>query len=336
MESTVIYEVRDHNLMNNSGKICVLVVLLCVCGSAIAQSYPTQSIRIIVPYPSGGGTDISARVVGQKMTEALGQQIIVDNRSGASGNIAMEIAARTAPDGYTLIMSTVGQMAMNPAMFSSLPFDPQNDFTPVALVSSTVFALVVHPDVPAKSVKELIALAKAQPGKLTYASSGMGGTSHVATELFQLMAGIKMMHVPYKGGSSIYPDLFSGRVSMLLADVIAIKQYVASDKLLALGVTSARRSAVMPEVPTIAEAGVPGYETTSWNVLLAPAGTPRAIIDRLNAAIVRVLPLPEVAERLAGDGSEFGKNTPEQVSAFLRAEQAKWAKVIQATNIKMD
>lgn len=322
--------------MKNSATICLLVAALCTCGPVMAQSYPTRPIRMIVPFPPGGGTDISARVVGQKMTEMLGQQIIVDNRSGASGNIAMEIAARAAPDGYTLILSTVGPMAMNPAMFSSLPFDPRKDFTAVALVSSTVFVLVVHPGVPAKSVKELIELAKAQPGKLTYASSGLGGTSHVATELLQLMAGIKMVHVPYKGAGAIFPDLLGGRVSMLLADVIAAKQYVASGKLRALGVTSARLSAVMPEVPTIAEAGVPGYETTSWNVMLAPAGTPRAIIDRLNAVIVRVLPLPDVAERLAGDGSEFGKNTPEEVSAFLRAEQGKWAKVIKATNIKMD
>ncbi|MGQ0751952.1 MAG: Bug family tripartite tricarboxylate transporter substrate binding protein [Betaproteobacteria bacterium] len=322
--------------MKNTSKVCLLVAVLCTCGVAIAQSYPARPIRMIVPFPPGGGTDISARVVGQKMTEALGQQIIVDNRAGASGNIAMDIAARAAPDGYTLILTTVGPMAMNPAMFSSLPFDPHKDFTAVVLVSSTVFALVVHPSVPSKSVKELIVLAKAQPEGLTYASSGIGGTSHVFTELFQLMSGIKMVHVPYKGAGSIFPDLVAGRLSMLLADVIAAKQYVASGKLRALGVTSARRSTVMPEVPTIAEAGVPGYDATSWNLLLAPAGTPRGTINRLNAVIVRVLPLPDVAERLAGDGSEFGKNTPEQASAFLLAEQAKWAKAIKATNIKMN
>jgi tripartite-type tricarboxylate transporter receptor subunit TctC len=322
--------------MKNLAKFCVLAAVLCTSGAAVAQTYPARPIRIIVPFPPGGGTDISARVVGQKITEALSQQVIVDNRSGASGNIAMEIAARAAPDGYTLVLSTVGPMAMNPATFSSLPFDPRKDFTPVVLVSSTVFALVVHPGVPAKSLKELIALAKSQPGTLTYASSGIGGTSHVSTELLQLMAGIKITHVPYKGAGSIFPDLIGGRVSMLLGDVIAAKQYVTSGKLRALGVTSARRSSVMPDVPTIAEAGVPGYESTSWNMLLAVAGTPRAHIDRLNAVIVPVLSLPDVAERLGGDGSEFGKNTPDQVTAFLRAEQDKWDKAIRAMNIKME
>jgi tripartite-type tricarboxylate transporter receptor subunit TctC len=322
--------------VNHTRRIVVLAALLCTCGASMAQDYPVRPIRMIVPFPPGGGTDISARVVGQKITEALGQQVIVDNRAGASGNIAMEIAARAAPDGYTLILSTVGPMAMNPATFLSLPFDPRKDFAPVVLVSSTVFVLVVHPGIPARSLKELIALAKAQPGKLTYASSGLGGTSHVMTELFASMAGIKITHVPYKGAGAIFPDLIGGRVSMLLADVIAARHYVTSGKLHPLGVTSARRSPVMPDVPTIAEAGVPGYEATSWNMLLAPAGTPRARIDRLNAVIVRVLPVPEVAERLGGDGSEFGKNTPNQVSAFLRSEQDKWGKAIRSMNIRMN
>jgi tripartite-type tricarboxylate transporter receptor subunit TctC len=314
----------------------MLIAALCTSGIAVAQEYPARPIRIIVPFSAGGGTDIAARAVGQKVTEALGQQVIVDNRAGASGNIAMEIAARAQPDGYTLILTTVGPAAMNQATFSSLPFDPRNDFTPVVLVSSTVFALVVPSTVPAKSLKELIALAKAEPGKLTYASSGLGGTSHVFTELLLSMAGIKVKHVPYKGVGSTFPDLIGGRLSMMLVDVIAGKQYVDSGKLRPLGVTSAGRSSVMPEVPTLAEAGVPGYEATSWNMLLAPAGTPRARIDRLNAVIVRVLPLPDVAQRLGGDGSEFGKNTPDQVRAFLRSEQDKWGKAIRAMDIRMN
>jgi len=291
---------------------------------------------MLVPFAPGGGTDISARVVGQKMSEALGQQVIVDNRSGASGHIAMEIAARAAADGYTLIMSTVAPMAFSPALFSSLPFDPLKDYAPVALVSSTVFAIVVPPSLPAKSVKELIALAKAQPGKLTFASGGTGGASHIATELFQLMAGISMVHVPYKGGGAALPEVMSGQVSLLFADVIGARGFVAAGKLRALGVTSARRSGMMREVPTIAEAGLPGYEMISWNGVLAPAGTPRPIIDRLNAVIVRALPLPDVAERLAGDGSEFGKNTPEQFDRFFRAEYAKWRKIIKTAKIKIE
>ncbi len=322
--------------MKNIGKICLLAAALCVCGSAIAQSYPTRPIRMLVVYPTGGGTDISARVIGQKLSEALGQQIVVDNRPGASGSIAMEMAARAAPDGYTLVMSTLSQMALNPVLIPSLPFDPLKDFTPVALASSTVFVLIVPPGLPARSVKEFIALAKAQPGKLTYGSSGMGGASHVAGELFQLMAGIKMVHVPYKGGAPAIIGVVGAQVSMYFADIIAAQQLIASGKLRALGVTSARRSALAREIPTIAEAGLPGYEMTSWNGVLAPAGTPRAIIDRLNAVIVRALPQPDIAERLAGDGSEFGKNTPEQFSAFVRAEQAKWRKVIQTANIRID
>jgi tripartite-type tricarboxylate transporter receptor subunit TctC len=291
---------------------------------------------MLVPFAPGGGTDISARVIGQKMTEALQQTIIVDNRTGASGHIAMEIAARAAPDGYTLIMSTVAPMAFSPALFSNLPFDPLKDYAPVVLASSTVFAIVVPQSLPAKSVKELIALAKAQPGKLTYASGGTGGASHIATELFQLMAGINMVHVPYKGGGAALPEVMSGQVSLLFADVIGARGYVSAGKLRALGVTSKTRSGMMRDVPTISEAGLSGYEMTSWNGVLAPAGTPRPIIDKLNATIVRVLPLPDVAEKLAGDGSEFGKNTPEQFGAFVRSEYAKWGKIIRTAKIKIE
>lgn len=322
--------------MTIRAKISVLALALFACTSAVAQNYPTRPIRMLVPFSPGGGTDISARVIGQKMTEALGQQVIVDNRAGASGHIAMEITARAAPNGYTLIMSTVAPMAFSPALFSSLPFDSIKDFAPVALVSSTVFAIVVPVSLPAKSVKELVALAKAQPGKLAYASGGTGGASHVATELFLLMSGTRMVHVPYKGGGAALPEVISGQVSLLFADVIGARQLVAAGKLRALGVTSARRSGQMPEVPTIAEAGLPGYEMISWNGVLAPAGTPPAIIDRLNSVIVRALPLPDVAERLAGDGSEFGKNTPGQFAAFVHSEYAKWRKIIKTANIRIE
>ncbi|MGZ5095456.1 MAG: Bug family tripartite tricarboxylate transporter substrate binding protein [Vulcanimicrobiaceae bacterium] len=316
---------------------CAFAALLSAGGRVIAQqNYPARPIRMLVPFAPGGGTDISARVIGQKMTESLGQQTIVDNRTGASGHIAMEIAARAAPDGYTLIMSTVAPMAFSPALFTSLPFDPLKDYAPVALASSTVFVIVVPPSLAAKSVQELIALAKAQPGKLTFASGGTGGASHIATELFQLMAGTNMVHVPYKGGGAALPEVMSGQVSLLFADVIGARGFVAAGKLRALGVTSKTRSSIMKDVPTISEAGLPGYEMTSWNGVLAPAGTPRPIIDKLNAAIVRVLPLPDVADRLAGDGSEFGKNTPDQFAAFVRSEYAKWGKIIRTAKIKIE
>jgi tripartite-type tricarboxylate transporter receptor subunit TctC len=321
--------------MNRAANIVLLAVLSGVSAAHAAQTYPSRPIRLLVPYAPGGGTDISARVIGQKMTEALGEPIIIDNRGGAAGHIAMEIAARSAPDGYTLVMSTVGPMAFSPSLYASLPFDPVKDYAPVVLVSSSVFALVVGPGLQVKTLKELIAAAKAQPGKLTFASGGTGGASHIATELLQLMAGISMVHVPYKGGGAALPDVMTGQIAMLFADVIGARQLVATGKLRALGVSSSRRSQIMRDVPTIAEAGLPGFELTSWNGLLAPAGTPRAIIDRLNAVIVRVLPLPDVAERLAGDGSEFGRNTPEQFAAFVRAEYVKWRKIIQAAMIRI-
>jgi tripartite-type tricarboxylate transporter receptor subunit TctC len=233
-------------------------------------------------------------------------------------------------------MSTVAPMAFSPALFSNLPFDPLKDYAPVVLASSTVFAIVVPPSLPAKSVKELIALAKSQPGKLSYASGGTGGASHIATELFQLMAGTSMVHVPYKGGGAAMPEVMSGQVSLLFADVIGARGFVAAGKLRALGITSKVRSKMMPEVPTISEAGLAGYEMTSWNGVLAPAGTPRPIIDRLNSVIVGVLPLPDVAERLAGDGSEFGKNTPEQFGVFVKAEYQKWGRIIRQAKIRIE
>jgi tripartite-type tricarboxylate transporter receptor subunit TctC len=302
----------------------------------LAQSYPTKPIRMLAPYPPGGGVDIAARTIGQKLSETFGQQIIVDNRPGAAGNIGMEIAARAAPDGYTLIMSSAGPVAMNPGLYPALPFDPLKDFAPVALAASTVYALVVPAALPVKSVKDLIALAKAQPGKLTYASSGVGGPPHLAFELMQLTAGIRMIHVPYKGAGPALADLLGGQVTAFFADLIAARPHLASGRLRALGVSSAQRAPSAPDVPTIAEAGLPGYEATGWSGVLAPAGTPRAIIQKLNAEIVRVLPLPDVKERLAGDGSEFGKNTPEQFARFIRAELEKWRKVIKTANVRLE
>jgi len=316
--------------------LCALSGGAAAVSTAAAQSFPTRPIRMLVPFAPGGGTDISARVIGQKMTEALGQPVVVDNRAGASGHIAMEITARSAPDGHTLIMSTVAPVAFSPALFRDLPFDSLKDFAPVAAASSTVFAIVVPPSVPARSVKDLVALAKSQAGRFTVASGGTGGASHVAAEMFQMMTGTKMVHVPFKGGGAALPEVIAGRVSMLFADVIGARQLVATGKLVALGVSSAQRSAIMRDVPTIAEAGVPGFEITSWNGVFAPAGTPRAVVARLNEVIVRALPLPDVAERLAGDGSEFGRNTPETFTAFVRAEHAKWRKIIQAANIRIE
>lgn len=316
--------------------LCALAIAALSCtGLAQAQTYPSKPIRIIVPFPTGGGVDLAARIIGQKLNEALGRPVIVDNRTGAAGHIGTEIAARSAPDGYTLVMGSLGPLAIDPSLYPGLPYDPVKDFAPIALVASTIYALVVHPDVPAKSVEELIALAKASPGKLNYASSGTGTPPHLFMEHFMTSAG-KMSHIPYKGAGPALTDLLGGQVQVFFADVIAIRPYLESNRLRALAVTSAQRARATPNLPTMAEAGLPGFVATSWTGVLAPAGTPQAIVTKLNTEIVRVLPLPEIVASLGGDGSEFGKNTPDEFAAFMRSERARWRKVIEAASVKLD
>ena len=300
------------------------------------QAYPSRPIRMIVAYPPGGGVDIAARIIAQKFTEAWGQQVIVDNRGGGGGNISMELAARAQPDGHTLIMTAAGPTAINVSLYRKIPFDPIRDFAPVARVASTIYALVVHPSVEARSVKELVALAKSRPGKLTFASSGIGAPPHLAGELLKTMAGIDLIHVPYKGTGPALSDLIGGQVTMMFSDAIAASQHINAGKLRGLAVSSEKRFAFTPDLPTMAEAGVPGYSAVGWTVLLAPAGTPKAVLRKLNAEVVRVLPLPEVKEKLAGDGSEFGRNTPEELAAFIKIEIEKWGKVIKASGARAD
>jgi len=314
-----------------------LAVAALACTGAWAQAnYPNRPVRMVAAYPPGGGVDIAARLIALKLTEAFGQQVIVDNRGGAGGNIAMELVARSSPDGYTLIMTAAGPTAINVSLYRKLSFDPVRDFAPVAMVASTIYALVVHPGLGAGSVKELIALAKSRPGKVTFASTGVGGPPHLAGELLKTMAGIDLVHVPYKGAGPALSDLVGGQVSMMFADAIAASAHIASGRLRGLAVSSPARFALTPNLPTVAEAGVPGYSAVGWTVLLAPAGTPRPVVTRLNAEIVRVLPLPDVKEKLAGDGTEFGKNTPEDAAAFIKAEIAKWGKVIKASGASAD
>ena len=320
-------------------KIAFVFLLLFTHGinhSAFAQSYPTKPIRMIVPFPTGGGVDLTARVIGAKLTEALRQQVIVDNRGGAAGIIGMELAAGSKPDGYTLIMSSLAPLAINPGLYPSVPYDSVKSFAPVARVATEVYALTVHPSVPAKSVEEFIALAKAQPGKLVYASSAVGSVTHLAGELFQSMDGIKMLHVPHKGGGLAFTALLGGQVNMYFSPLFSLRQYITAGKVRALGVTSSRRSYLASDIPTIAESGLPGYEATSWTGLLAPSGTPQPIITRLNAEIIRVLPMPEVSEVLGGSGTEFGRNTPEQFGDVVRAELDKWRKLIRAVGVKAE
>jgi tripartite-type tricarboxylate transporter receptor subunit TctC len=304
--------------------------------SAAAQDYPLRPIRFIVPFPPGGGNDTMARTIGNKLAAALGQQFVVDNRAGAGGVIGAETAAHAAPDGYTLFLGGVASHGIVPNLQPKLGYDPVRDFAPISLIASAPLILVVHPSVAAKSVKELVQLAKAKPGQLNFASNGTGGSSHLAAELFKMMTGTDMVHVPYKGLSPALTDLLSGQVQLMFSSTVAILPQVRSGRLRPLGMTSAKRSSAMPEVPTVAEAGVPGYETASWYGVLAPAGTPKPIVDRLNKEIVKGVQMPDVRERLTNEGADPVGGSPAEFSAHIKRELARWAQVIKQAKVKTD
>jgi tripartite-type tricarboxylate transporter receptor subunit TctC len=300
-----------------------------------AQDYPSRPVRVVVPFPPGGGTDIVARIVTQKLGERLGANFVIDNRSGAGGTIGTEIVAKSPADGYTLAVVS-GSHAINPSLYRKLGFDAVRDFSPVTLIVSGPGLLVVHPSVPAKTVKELIAVAKARPGELQYASAGNGTPPHLAAELFKKMAGVNMVHVPYKGNTFAFTDLIAGQVSVSFPTIPSALPLVRSGRLRALAVTSARRSAVLPELPTIAESGVPGYDSASWFGMLAPAGTPTAITTRLQQETSRILQLPEIRKRFLDQGLDPVGNTQSEFAAFISAEITKWSKVVAASGAKVD
>ena len=289
---------------------------------------------MIVAFPPGGGTDIVARMLAPRLGEALGQSVLVENRGGASGNIGTELAARAAPDGYTILMGNVAPNAINVSLFRNLPFDPVADFVPVSLVASTPNILVVHPSIPARTVKEVIALAKAKPGTLNFASAGVGSSSHLAGELFRILAGADIVHVPYKGAGPAMVDVLSGQVQLYFATMPAAMSHVKSGKLAPVAVTSSRRSQALPDLPTTAEAGVPGYEASTWYGVLAPTHTPAAVIARLHENIVKILAVPETRARLADQGFEPAGNSPEEFGAYIKSEIAKWGKVIGDAGIR--
>lgn len=321
--------------MNIVSRICC-ALLWFATSVACAQGYPSKPVRMVVPFPPGGTTDILARAVGQKLSEAWNQQVIIDNRPGAGGNIGTDIVAKAPADGYTLLMGTVGTQAINASLYAKLPYDPVKDFAPVTLVASVPNVLVVNATIPAKSVKELIALAKAKPGQLTFASSGNGTSIHLSGELFKTMTGTFMLHIPYKGSAPALTDLMGGQTNMMFDNLPSSMPHIKSGMLRALAVTSAKRSPALPDVPTIAEAGVPGYEASSWFGVLAPAGTPKEIVARLNADIVKVLAAPDIKERLSAQGADPVGNTPEQFAAYIRTEQIKWAKVVKDSGAKIE
>jgi len=315
--------------------VAVLPVLLAVAAGAMAQPYPARSIRVIVGFPPGSGADITARVIGAKAGEALAQQVIVDNRPGAASNIAAELAAKAPADGYTLFIGTVAN-TINATLYPRLPFDFARDFAPVVLTTAAPNVLVVHTSVPAKSVKELIALAKSRPGQLNYASAGTGTAPHLSGELFNAMAGIRMVHIPYKGSPPAVTDLLAGEVALMFSPSSTVLPHVKSGRLRALAVTTAARLPSLPELPTVAESGLKGYETITWFGFVAPAKTPQAIVARLNAEIVKVLALPEVRNPFAIQGIEVIGGTPEQFASYIRDEITKWAKVIRLSGAKAD
>ena len=309
---------------------------LCAGPAPAADNYPSRPVRIVVPFSPGAGvTDIMARLVGQHLSANLGQQIVIDNRPGGGGIPGAEIVSRTTPDGYTLLMTNVA-LAVNPFLYAKLPYDAAKDFIPVTQVNSAPLMLVVHPSVAAKSVKELVAYAKANPGKLNYGSGGVGSTPHLSSELFKSIAGIEAVHVPYKGGAPALSDLVGGQLSFMIENVPGTMPFVRAGKLRALAITSAKRSALEPALPTMIETGVPGYDVIGWNGLVAVTGTPPAIVTKLYTEIAKVLRAPEVTQRLTALGAEPVGNTPAEFGAFIRAEMARWGKIIKEKGIRAE
>jgi len=303
---------------------------------ATAQPYPNKPLRIIAAQSPGGASDLFARVIGQKFSDAWKQPVVVENRAGAGGAIGTEYVAKSPPDGYTLLLAAAGQLVINQSLYPKLGYDPVKDLAPAGFFASSPLLLVTHPAVPIKSVKELVAFGKGHPYGLNWGSGGSGSPAHLAAELFWAMTGTKMTHVPFKGVAPSVVAVIAGQVDLTFATIAATLQQVRANRLRALGVTTARRSQAMPEVPTIAEAGVPGYEMNTWYGLFAPAGTPRDIVQKLNAEIARIVNLPEVRDRLLGDGADPGNLTLDQFAALIRSDAARWAKVIKDAGVKAD
>ena len=312
------------------------VVLLAFSTSASAQQYPNRPIRFVVPFAPGGSTDTLARTIGQKLTDALQQQVVVDNRSGANGNIGMEIVAHAAPDGYTILLGYIANLGIGPGLYAKLPFDPVRDYAPITQLASSPNILAVHPSLPVKSLRELIAYAKTNPKKLNFASSGVGSIGHLTGELLNRSACVDMVHVPYKGSGQAVIDLLGGQVQMMFSGMSSVMQHIKAGKLRALAVTGAQRSPAVPDVPTIAESGFPGFEATAWYGVLAAARTPKPIVNRLHDEIVRALALPEVKERLNNVGFELVGGTPDEFAVFIKSEIAKWTRVVRDAHISAE
>ena len=321
--------------MKNILKLSLSILALIFAATASAQSFPTKPIKIIVPFPAGGTVDFFARVISTKLSEALGQSVLVENRAGAGGNIAAEAVAKAAPDGYTLLMGSE-IIAINTSLYSKIGYDPVKDLAPITLVGTVPNILIVHPGLPVNSVNDLIALAKKTPGKISFASTGQGTSTHLSSELFKLMANVDMLHIPYKGGPPAIADLISGQVNMMFINMPTGITHVRSGKAKIIAVSSIKRVSQLPDVPTVDQAGVKGFETSAWSGLYAPAGTPADIINRLNAEVVKILKQPSVREQLMAQGAEPVGDTPEEFSRFTLAEISKWAKIIKISGAKVE
>ena len=315
------------------GPIAVLV-LLALASTADAQNWPAKPIRIISPYPPAGANDLLARIIAPKLSEQLGQPVVVENRAGATGNIGAELVAKAPADGYTLLMGQAGNLTINISLMAKMSFDPVRDFSPVTMVASTPNVLVVHPSLPVRTVKDLIALAKAKPGQINYATSGIGSPGHLAAELLNKSAGIRLVHIPYKGAAPALLDVVAGNAHLYFTSAVSAQPFIPSGRLRMVAVASAKRSPSLPEVPTVAEAGFPEFDVSSWWGVVAPASTPREVVMRLQVEIHRVIALPEIRTKLAEQGLDIATNTPEQFAAYIKSETAKWAKLIREVGVK--
>ncbi|MCX7138167.1 MAG: tripartite tricarboxylate transporter substrate binding protein [Proteobacteria bacterium] len=319
-----------------AGRVLLALAACLLTAPAWGQAYPNKPLKMILPFPAGGPTDIVARAMGQGLAEALGHNVVIDNRPGGGGLIGATLAAKAPGDGYTLLLGGITTFGVAPSVHKNLAFDPVKDFLPVTMATRQPILLMMHPSLPVKSVREFIALAKARPGEINYASSGPGGSGHMAGELFRLVTGVNLVHIPYKGAPPALNELIAGQVQVMFGTILASAPHIRSGRVRAIAITGPQRSTALPEVMTFSEAGLPTYDASSWNGVLVPAGTPRAVVDRLNAEIVRILKSPNVLERLAQDGALPAPTTPEEFAAFMKAEIAKWAKVVQAANIRID
>jgi len=318
------------------GLLLLCAALVAALPAAQAQQYPSRPVRFVVPFAPGGSVDTLARTIGPRLADALGQQVVVDNRPGGNGDIGMIIVAKAPPDGYTLLLGYIANLAIAPSLYAKLPFDPQKDYAPITQIATSPNVLTAHPSVPARNLQELIALAKAKPGTVNFASTGVASVGHLTGELLNNLAGVKMTHVPYKGGGQAIIDLVGGHVQVMFSGFSAAMPHIKSGKIRALAVTGATRSPALADVATIAEQGFPGVEATAWYGMLAPAGTPKAVITRLHGEVVKILKLPDVTQRLGGLGFEIAGSTPEQFGAYIRSETKKWEKVVKASGAKPD